>query len=124
MIKERTVIKKLSVLGLVLSVMLVLLWGCTAGAVTLEWDANTDDTVGYNVHYGNTSGGYTSFQYVSGIDTTTHTITLPDGDWYFVLTAIDEANNESGYSNEVTTNIDTVPPMVPGMLRIVTIITQ
>ncbi len=101
-----------------LSIGLVMLWGCVAGAVTLEWDANTDDTVGYNVHYGGSSGVYSTTEYVAGIDSVTHIVTLPDGDWYFVITAIDEAGNESGYSNEVTTNVDTISPMIPGMLRI------
>ena len=85
------------------------------GAVTLEWDANTDDTVRYKVYYGNTTGEYEAYE-----ETTLniYTIIRPDGDWFFVVTAVDEAGNESGYSNEVTTNIDTVPPMIPGTLRI------
>lgn len=39
---------------------------------------------------------------------------LPDGTYYFVLTASDEAGNESGRSNEVSTIIDDTAPAPPG----------
>ena len=38
---------------------------------------------------------------------------LADGDWYFALTAYDNVLNESGYSVEVSTLVDTVPPTSP-----------
>lgn len=38
---------------------------------------------------------------------------LPDGTYYFVLTAFDTANNESGKSNEVSTVIDDTAPAPP-----------
>lgn len=38
---------------------------------------------------------------------------LPDGTYYFVLTAFDNANNESGKSNEVSTIIDDTAPAPP-----------
>lgn len=38
---------------------------------------------------------------------------LPDGTYYFVLTAFDNANNESGASNEVSTIIDDTAPAPP-----------
>lgn len=107
--------KKKWFLSLVAVAMVSFLWSCRVEAVNLEWDANTDDTVMYAIYYGNSSRVYT------GSETTTlntYTIDLPDGDWYFAVTALDAAGNESGHSNEVTTNIDTVPPMVPGTLRI------
>ncbi len=108
-------IKRLSLWCGLVALSMVMLWGCTAGAVTLDWDLNTDDTVSYNVYVGAASGSYTIVQ------TTTappHTLTLPDGEWFFVVTALDAAGNESGFSNEITTAIDTVPPMIPAFLRI------
>ncbi len=38
---------------------------------------------------------------------------LPDGTYYFVLTAFDNALNESGKSNEVSTIIDDTAPAPP-----------
>ncbi|MCK5613132.1 hypothetical protein KAR91_65265 [Candidatus Pacearchaeota archaeon] len=38
---------------------------------------------------------------------------LPDGTYYFVLTAFDNSNNESGKSNEVSTVIDDTAPAPP-----------
>jgi len=110
--------KNLSVtLCSVLSVALIVLWGCcSAGAVTLEWDANTDDTVKYRVYAGTSSGDYTVMQ--EAVEPPL-VMDIADGEWYFVVTAVDGADNESGYSNEVSTIIDTIPPMIPGMLRIV-----
>ncbi len=110
--------KKILIISSILSIVLIVLWGRTAGAVTLEWNANTDDAVVYYVYYGDSSNTYTASEYVAGIDTVKHTLALPDGDWYFAITSIDAAGNESGYSSEVSMNIDTVPPMIPAMLRI------
>lgn len=39
---------------------------------------------------------------------------LPDGTYYFVLTASDVAGNESGKSNEVSTIVDDTAPAPPG----------
>lgn len=97
-------------------ILMVLSWyAVTASAVTLEWDANIDDTLSYRVYY-KTSGEYVDFEETT---LTTHTLNLLDGDWLFVVTALDGHGNESGYSNEVGTEVDTIPPMIPGMLRIV-----
>jgi len=109
--------KKILAIWAICVFVVVMLWSCTAGAVTLDWDLNTDDTIGYNVYAGTGSGSYTIMEQAT---TPPYVITVPDGDWYFVVTAYDAAGNESGFSNEVSTNVDTVPPMVPGALRIVT----
>jgi len=42
---------------------------------------------------------------------------LPDGTYYFVITASDNAGNESGRSNEVSTIIDDTAPAPPGGLK-------
>ena len=51
---------------------------------------------------------------------TTYTLTgLPDGSWYFAVTAYDINGNESDFSNEVSQTIgtvaDTTPPVISGL---------
>ncbi|MCD6533623.1 MAG: VCBS repeat-containing protein [Deltaproteobacteria bacterium] len=71
--------------------------------VTMEWDPNQEDSVtGYLLYYGNASG-----KYLSPIDvglTTTYTVhgLSTKQKWFFAVKAYDAANNQSGYSNEVT----------------------
>ena len=51
----------------------------------------------------------------------TETITLegiPDGTYFWVVTAYDTEGLESGYSNEVTKRLDTTPPDNPQGLLI------
>ena len=74
-----------------------------AGDVSLAWDPSiSEDVVGYKIYYGNFSGSYHSFRTVTS--RTDYTVTgLPDGTYYFAVTAFDSAGNESGYSNEVST---------------------
>ena len=46
----------------------------------------------------------------------TETVSLldvPDGTYFWVLTAYDISGNESGYSNEVTTSLDSTSPAPP-----------
>jgi hypothetical protein len=79
--------------------------------ITLAWDANTEqDLSGYRLHYGNLSGSYSESVDVGNV--LEHTIkNLPDGIWYFAATAYDGRENESGYSNEVSTHTDTTSPL-------------
>lgn len=75
----------------------------TQFSVTLQWDANTEiDLAGYKVYYGTASRAYglpiavglvTSYQ-VKGLTT--------PGVYYFAVTAINAAGQESEFSNEVT----------------------
>lgn len=97
-----------------------------AGSVTLEWDANTEpDLDGYKIYYkigssGEPYDGMGATEGSSPIDVGNVTVftlnTLTDGSiYYFVATAYDTGNNESGYSNEVFAQIepeipDTTPP--------------
>ncbi len=85
--------------------------------VTLEWNPNTEsDLASYKIYQSNTSGVYNTGTNVG--DVTTYTLTLPDGNWYFALTALDTNGNESGYSNEVTTVLDSTAPANPAGLNI------
>lgn len=78
-------------------------------SVTLTWSASTSgDVIGYNVYRSTTSGGsYTqiagpvsSMQYVDNTVSSGQT-------YYYVTTAVDANNNESGYSNQVTAAVPT-----------------
>lgn len=73
--------------------------------VVLAWDPNTEeDLEGYRLYWGTASGVYDSFVNVGNV--TTYTLNLSEGTLYYIaLTAYDEAQNESGYSNEVTANL-------------------
>jgi len=106
-----------------------------AASVTLRWDANTEaDLAKYKLYQAETAGGpYIKAQVVgegnlvaiilladlSDITNPEYTLTgVTDGRHYWVLTAADLSNNESGFSNEVTTIIDSTPPAPPGGLSI------
>jgi len=89
--------------------------------VTFEWDANSEaDLAGYQLYQSTQSGIYTGNP-VATIPVGTETITLtnvPDGTWYWVMTAYDTNDNESGYSNEVSESLDTEAPASPQNLLI------
>ena len=86
-----------------------------ADTVTLAWDANTESNLaGYKLHYGNTprsQGAYAHTVTIPGSDVTRYEVSLDPGTYYFALTAYNNLGNESGYSNEVWTEIS---PDIPG----------
>jgi trimeric autotransporter adhesin len=86
--------------------------------VTLTWDAPTSYSDGtplnpatdismYKIYYGTASGVYAQVVCVPNPATTTITKTLPlaHGTYYFVVSDVDAAGQESNYSNEFTTTI-------------------
>ncbi len=80
----------------------------TAQSVIVSWDANSEsDLAGYRVYWGDRSGRYQEDVYVGNV--TSHRISdlRPDRRYYFAVTAVDHAGNESAFSDEV--NI-TLPP--------------
>ncbi len=110
--------KKKLLLAYVFTLVISLaLWSCTvAQAVPIMWDANTEsDLAGYKVYRGTVSGTYSLVEDVG--DTTNYNDIVPDGDYYWVVTAYDTSGNESLYSNEISKNVDTVSPLAPGTLR-------
>ena len=113
-----------NVAKLLVAILGVLLIVATAyAAITnLAWDANTEaDLAGYKL-YQSTVGPTGPFVYVKTIakgTLTTATADLPDGTYWWVLTAYDNAGNESGYSNVVTRVIDTAAPTAPRNFRVV-----
>lgn len=95
--------------------------------VILSWDANIEtDLAGYRVYRSETSGsGYVqiSIDSVQGLSTLyTDTITVNDGEiktYYYAVTAFDQSNLESDYSNEVNDIFDgNEPPAPPANLII------
>lgn len=111
------------ILAILAIVILVFSVGMAQAAsnITFEWDANSEsDLAGYRLYQSQTSGNYISVP-VMTIPAGTETAVLsdiPDGTYFWVLTAYDVAGNESGYSNEVTASLDSVPPVPPEGLLI------
>ncbi|MFZ5573116.1 MAG: Ig-like domain-containing protein [Thermodesulfobacteriota bacterium] len=90
---------------------------CQAGTATLQWSANTEsDLREYRVYYGTSSGQYQP--YIPAGKATSYTVAnLQSGTkYYFAVTAVDTAGNESIYSTEVTSTItstaDATEPVV------------
>ncbi|MFQ5675188.1 MAG: FG-GAP-like repeat-containing protein, partial [bacterium] len=72
--------------------------------VTLSWDANTEpDFLQYNIYGGTSASPTARVAFNVGISNTTKTISgLINGvTYYFRITAVDSAQQESGFSNEV-----------------------
>ena len=64
------------------------------------------DLAGYRIRYGNSPGSYTQSVTVSNASATQWSLALSPGTWYFVVTAMNAAGNESSYSNEATKTIN------------------
>lgn len=78
----------------------------THGA-TLLWTASTSLVAGYNLYRATEFGGsYTKLNAALITDTTYTDSTVQSGNtYYYVVTALDSANNESVYSNQVTAKV-------------------
>lgn len=78
---------------------------------TLLWDAPTknidgsplEDLAGYKVYFGTESKKYTASYDIKNV-TTYNIDNLPDGQYYFAITAYDTSGNESPYSEEISIN--------------------
>ncbi len=74
-----------------------------AAEVNLEWDANTEhDLAGYRIYYGTSSGVYSHSVDVGNVVQTTVSGLFEDVTYYFVATAYNDGEDESGYSNEIS----------------------
>lgn len=119
----------MKILTLIVGTLLLMAGVCQAASnVTFEWDANSEtDLAGYRLYQSQTSGVYTfgDGNQVATILTGTETvqiINISDGTYFWVLTAYDNDGNESGPSNEVTADLDTLAPGAPSTVTITIII--
>jgi hypothetical protein len=79
--------------------------------VLLNWNTNTDpDLAGYRVYYGNTAPRVYGTPTDVGNSTSYTVRNLPNGTYFFAVTAYDLSNNESGYSNEATKTLSSSSP--------------
>jgi hypothetical protein len=75
----------------------------TAHSVTLNWQSSTSTGVtGYNVYRSTVSGGYYMLLGNTGNLTFKDTSVQSGISYYYVVTALNSAGNESLYSNQVT----------------------
>jgi hypothetical protein len=121
---KNTVPQRKSCLIACVTVVLLLLStvSASAGQVTLAWDPNTEsDLAGYKVYYGTASGVYTSNIDVGNV--TSFTVTgLQDGLLYFfAVTAYNTSAGESGFSNEVSAVVASLPDTTPPVISLVAV---
>lgn len=89
--------------------------------VKFAWDPNPEsDLAGYRLYQTDVKGEYVldKEHAVATIPAGTEVCTLPhviDGEHWWILTAFDNHDNESGKSNEVGVDLDTVGPGAPGI---------
>ena len=104
------------VIGAILSCVLSC-FALTASAqpVTILWDAPLDAVL-YNVYFKVGEGEYSKETSSSTIETEYTFEFNVDGKYSFVVTAEDKYGNESVYSNEVSTVVDTTPPLAPAIM--------
>ncbi len=79
----------------------------TQGKVNISWHPNPENDIrGYRIHYGTAPGQYTFTQYTGNV--TNYFIDNLDINWkwYFAVTALDLAGNESSFSDEVATLVE------------------
>jgi hypothetical protein len=72
----------------------------SAAQVVLGWNADSSQVAGYDVHYGATSGNYTTVLNVGNVTTATLQ-NLASQTCYIALTAYDANNNQSPLSSEL-----------------------
>ena len=84
-----------------------------AQSVELEWDPNSEpDLAGYNVYRSLSSGSGYSIVNPSLVPSPSYTDTTvtPGNTYYYVVTAQNTGGLESGFSNEINTFIEGLPP--------------
>ncbi|MDD5772723.1 MAG: fibronectin type III domain-containing protein [bacterium] len=95
---------------------LTALTGSTKGEINLSWTANTEnDILGYNIYGGGQGGGKLDFIASQSANNYTVTKLIPGNNYFFKITALDNSNNESEYSDEVICKAkgDNVAPAIP-----------
>ncbi len=87
--------------------LLALTGGAFAGSVNLAWDG-VSGASGYRVYYGATSASYTA-NLDAGSKTSATVAGLTDGTRYYFAVKAYAGTVTSGYSNEVSTGVNTAP---------------
>lgn len=90
-----------------------------AKTVELDWNDNIEtDLAGYNVYQSTVSNDYVKGAFITTVTESTATVEVTvEGTYFWVVTAFDTSNNESGFSNEVTLTYDLTPPDNPTGLQ-------
>ena len=134
--------KKLLSLMVIVTILLTVNIAVADNSITFKWDKNTEtDLAGYRLYRSATPDGQ-----VVGVDipitvSTNNQIydhalipdlepdkealtidNVKDGTWYWILTAYDIHDNESGKSNEVSASLDSVSPGAPTILEIIAVV--
>jgi hypothetical protein len=100
--------RSLIIASMVMILSLALIRIASAGSATISWNPNTDgDLTGYKIYYGKTNGGpYGSSTALISKTLSSYTISsLDTGTYYFVVVAVDTAENESTPSTQVSKTI-------------------
>jgi hypothetical protein len=134
--------KKIIMIAIV-SFLLMAGSAAAVNSITFKWQKNTEtDLAGYKMYRAATPDGQ-----VVGLDTPVAIIPpnneiydhnlipdlasdkealtidgVEDGTWYWILTAYDFSDNETGKSNEVSATLDSVPPAIPVILEIIAVV--
>jgi len=107
-----------NLLGAILFLATALSTAQAAQSVTLAWSPSSDSSVvGYRVHYGTSSGHYTTTIDVGNLTTATISNLTAGGTFYFVVTAYNASGVDSAPTNEtsaVSTGSPTVVLATPG----------
>lgn len=106
------------VLTLVVFLLCPLAEACAPQSACLQWtppSTNTDgsvltDLAGYTVYYGTDPNILSGVQAIAGASTTTDTLALSAGTWYF---AIDAVNNPGVHSARSSTVSKLIPAAIP-----------
>lgn len=82
--------------------------------LVLSWTANTEsDLAGYNVYQGTSAGIYGTPSSLGKVTTYTISGLTSESTYYFAVSALDDASNESGNSSELSVSIgDSTSPTV------------
>jgi len=68
--------------------------------------SNLTNLTGYKIYYGTSPGNYTQSVTVTGASTTSYTLPLSPGTYYFALTAVDSTGAESARTGELTKTVN------------------
>jgi len=105
---------------LIILFTLILTSKVCSGDLVISWNPNLEeDLKGYKIHYGTSSGNYNTIIDVKNVTTYTVTNFVEGNNYYFALTAYDNAGNESEYSDEVSVFIEKVDNISPKIDKLI-----